>query len=81
MTKRDETVLVCERITTPLMLPDNRLGTCRECGTRVQFRPHAPKIARMCVPCALDQIDHVTKIEITQRTLEEVRDYLRKRRQ
>jgi len=77
----DETVLVCERITTPLIMPDNRLGKCSECGWRVQFRPHAPKGRRMCSVCALDRIDDVTEIEITQRTLDEVLDYINKRRQ
>jgi len=77
----DEMVLVCERITTPLMLPDNRLGKCRECGWKVQYRPHAPKVARICTVCALDRIDEVTEVLITQRTLDEVRDYLKKRRQ
>jgi hypothetical protein len=77
----DETVVVCARITTPLMLPDNRIGKCFECGWKVQFRPHAPKGRRMCAVCALDLIDDNTEVEITRRTIEEVGEYLRKRRQ
>ena len=83
MTKRheEEVVLVCERITTPLILPDNRLGRCSECGWRVQFRPDAPKSRRMCVQCALDRSDEITEIMVTPRTMEELRDYLKKKRQ
>ena len=79
MSDNDETILLCERITTPLILPDNRIGKCFECGSKVQFRPHAPKCRRMCVRCAADHVDEITEIEITPRTLQEVREYLRKR--
>jgi hypothetical protein len=84
VTKRqeEEVILVCERITTPLILPDNRIGKCSECGWRVQFRPHAPKgPPRMCVQCALDRFDENTSIHVTPRTMEELRDYLKKKRQ
>jgi hypothetical protein len=49
MTEPDEVVVVCARITTPLYIPDNKIGKCSECGWKVQFRPHAPKGRRMCV--------------------------------
>jgi hypothetical protein len=80
MTKPREVILMCERITTPLILPDNRLGKCCECGWRVQFRPHTPKVRRMCRQCAVPQIEPDTEFEITPRTMQEVRDYLKKGR-
>jgi hypothetical protein len=73
-------ILVCKRITTPLILPDNRLGKCCECGWKVQFRPHAPKGRRMCRHCAADRIDDIPEIVITRRTIEEICDYLKKGR-
>lgn len=83
MTKREreEVVVVCARITTPLILPDNRIGKCAECGWKVQFRPHAPRGRRRCMECAIALIEPGTKIETTPRMLEDYRDYLNKKRQ
>lgn len=81
MTKRDdEVVVVCVRITTPLMIPDNRIGKCSACGWRVQFRPHAPRGRRLCMECADDVIGSGAKVVTTPRMLEDYRDYLRKRK-
>jgi hypothetical protein len=76
----DDTVLVCERITTPLLLPDNHIGKCFVCETKVQFRPHAPKMRRMCLRCAVDRIDEVTDILVTPETIQEVAEWRKKRR-
>jgi hypothetical protein len=76
----DETILLCARITTPLILPDNRIGKCFECGSKVQFRPHAPNIPKMCAECARDHVDEATVFSVTQRTLDELRDHINKRR-
>lgn len=80
MTRKDA-VLLCERITTPLILPDNRLGKCCECGWRVQFRPHAPKSRKMCRQCARDLIPPDTEVLTTRRMLEDFLDYVKRGRQ
>ena len=37
-----------------LIVPDNVVGTCSNCGKPVQMRPHAPKAPkRVCTPCAI----------------------------
>jgi hypothetical protein len=76
-----ETVVVCARITTPLYIPDNRIGRCSECGWKVQFRPHAPKGRKICMLCAADLVEPDTKVEIPPRMLDDLHDYYRKKRQ
>jgi hypothetical protein len=77
---RETLLLLCVRVTTPLMLPDNRVGECRFCGMRVQFRPDAPNIPKICAECACDHVDEATEFSVTQRTLDELRDHINKRR-
>jgi hypothetical protein len=79
MTKDEYTIVVCARITTPLFLVDNEIGKCSECGWKVQFRPHAPKVRKMCMECAAEQIGPDAKIQVPQRMLEDLRDYFRKK--
>ncbi len=44
--------VICRRVTEPLILADNLVGTCANCGHAVQFRPHAPKSPpRVCDEC------------------------------
>lgn len=45
-------LLVCARLTTPLLMPDNRIGFCCKCGEAIQHRPHVPKSPyKMCCEC------------------------------
>ena len=80
MSKPDEVIVVCARITTPLYIPDNETGRCSECGCGVQFRPHAPKGPRMCMECAIDLIDDGAKVVMTPRMREDLETYYRKKR-
>jgi hypothetical protein len=82
--KREDVVVVCARITTPLMIPDNRIGKCSECGWKVQFRPHAPAGRRMCSKCAFELIDWsdpANNVEIPPRMVEDVASYFMRKRQ
>jgi hypothetical protein len=50
----DMAFIVCARIDPGqgLMLPDNRVGTCNDCGAAVQFRPDVPrKMTKVCIGC------------------------------
>jgi hypothetical protein len=79
--KHENVVLICACITTPLIIPDNRIGKCSECGSQVQFRPHAPAGRMMCTRCAYDLIDFNDpdlKIEILPRMLEDVLTYFKR---
>jgi hypothetical protein len=80
---KGEDVLLCARITVPLLLPDNRTGECCECGWKVQFRPHAPAGRRMCADCAIALIDFDLEIAIAvpPRMLEDYLIYLKRQRQ
>jgi len=81
----EPTILLCMRLTQPLLMPDNELGLCDECGEAVQFRPHAPKhLRRMCWECveplALQMADEGTlHMLITPETAEELRAYEKKK--
>lgn len=75
----DELVVVCARITAPLMLPDNATGKCSHCGHRVQFRPHAPAGRKLCEECAFAVLDDDTEIVTTPRMIEDVVNYFRKK--
>jgi hypothetical protein len=81
MTATEEITVVCARLTTPLYMPDNRIGRCCECGWKVQFRPHAPRGRRLCMECAADLIGPDAVVTIPQRVLDEVNELIRKRRQ
>ena len=42
----------------PLILPDNKIGVCAECGGTIQFRPNEPVAARrLCRECALVELN------------------------
>ena len=80
MTKRDDDkVLVCALLTTPLYLPDNRIGRCSECKRKVQFRPNVERMRRLCMDCASDAMDADTVVEVPQRVVDELNEYRRKR--
>jgi hypothetical protein len=72
--------LICARITDPLLFPDNRLGNCCECGWRVQFRPHAPDIPRLCYECGAPRIAEADEVVTTPQMIADVQTYLRKRK-
>ena len=45
--------VVCANATTPLLMPDNLTGPCRDCGDMLQYRPYNPKRPpRLCIDCA-----------------------------
>lgn len=48
-----------------LLLADNRLADCRDCGRRVQYRPGSPPGPRLCLPCAAAALlgEPMTEIE------------------
>ena len=77
----DEVVVICARITTPLYIPDNRVGRCSECGWKVQFRPHAPKGRKICMLCASDLVEPGDTMKILPRMLEDLATFYRKKRQ
>jgi hypothetical protein len=73
----DGDVVVCMRLTAPLILPDNIIGICAECGCKVQLRPHVPKILRVvCVACVSDVVADNRDLDfgITSETLEELKN-------
>ena len=44
--------LVCARLTSPLMMPDNVIGVCSQCGEAIQHRPHVPRTPlKICCEC------------------------------
>jgi hypothetical protein len=46
--------VVCGRLTTPLLMPDNLIDLCLKCGEAIQHRPHTPRAPpKICVECAL----------------------------
>jgi hypothetical protein len=81
MSDDDEVIVLCARITTPLYIPDNRIGRCSECGWKVQFRPHAPRGRRMCMVCAATLVEDGATMEIPPRMLQDLQTYYRKKLQ
>lgn len=73
VTKDDDRVLVCMRLSTPLIVPDNRIGRCSECGWKVQFRPSAPRYRKMCMECSLDLVPDDAEIELFPGQSEDLR--------
>lgn len=48
------TMMVCFRVTIPLLRPENFVAACSECGTAVQVHPSSPKEpSKVCVECAI----------------------------
>ena len=78
-------VLVCARLTSPLMRTDNLIDICSKCGEAIQYRPHAAKRpAKICMECAKPLIEAgAAKGElvtmITPTSAAEVAAFLRKR--
>lgn len=78
-------VVVCRRLTSPLLLPDNLIDLCSQCGEAIQFRPHAPKLPpKICDECALPGImSEAAKGElvtmITPKTAAELFAFLQKK--
>jgi hypothetical protein len=81
MSDDDEVIVLCARITTPLYIPDNRIGRCSECGWKVQFRPHAPRGRRVCMKCAVMLIEDGATMKTSPRMLEDLQTYYRKKLQ
>ena len=78
-------ILACMRLTRPLLLPDNEIGLCEQCGEAIQFRPHVPKLPKkMCIECVMPATakahakgELVTMI--TPKTLADLQAYFHKR--
>jgi hypothetical protein len=77
--------VVCMRLTSPLLLPDNVIDICSKCGEAIQYRPNAPKRPpKLCYVCADPIItDRAAKGDLTatmtRKTMAEVADYYRKK--
>ena len=42
----------------PLILPDNKIGVCAECGGTIQFRPNEPvAVRRLCGGCGFEELN------------------------
>lgn len=80
MSDEGETVVACARITTPLYMEDNVVSTCSECGWKVQHRPHAPAVRKICLECAVDLAGPDTKVEVPPRMLDDLKAYYAKKR-
>jgi|SRR5882672_3330569 len=78
-------IIVCRRLTSPLLLPDNRIDLCSKCGEAIQHRPHVPKTPpKICDACALPIVmaEHAKgelMTMITPKTAAELAEYLRKK--
>jgi len=70
-------VLVCGNFDAVLNLPDNRIGKCHECGCKVQYRPQAPRLKKLCLDCALPRIRGGAEVTTTPQM---VVDFLQWRR-
>lgn len=79
-------VIVCRLAPqgAPLLVPDNLVGHCSKCWRMVQFRPHAPKVRRVCDQCLrlelAEQKAGGFKFLITENTLSDLATYAKKRR-
>jgi hypothetical protein len=74
---------ICARLTTPLLMPDNMIGRCQECLSKVQYRPHAPKGPKLCVNCAKDLLPDEIAIDVTsqKRMIADLQSYFGKQKQ
>jgi hypothetical protein len=77
----EETIVVCARITSPLMMPDNATGPCSECGAMLQFRPNLPPGRKWCMECAAEMIEDDAVMDVPQRVLDDLKTYLAKKLQ
>ncbi|MBR0753535.1 hypothetical protein JQ604_15205 [Bradyrhizobium jicamae] len=80
-------VLVCRRMTQPLLMPDNEIGLCSRCGEAIQFRPHvSPLPSKVCEVCIMPEIEQLgargeLHSIITPETAVELGRYLRRKRE
>jgi hypothetical protein len=76
----DAEMLVCLRLTDPLKLADNLIDVCSKCRLAIQHRPNVPDVPKVCEVCATPLFTNPdTRLMITPKTVQEVRDYWRKR--
>jgi hypothetical protein len=74
--------LVCVRWSAveQMLMPDNVIANCAECGHAIQHRPHAPKKSRkVCMQCM--EIDKDTELLTTQRMIDDHKAYVRGQKQ
>lgn len=66
----------------PLLLADNVMDFCCQCGCKVQLRPDVPPgPKRICSGCALGNMENDPEphtVMVTRKSLEEAREYFRK---
>ena len=77
----DKPILVCARVKGPLMMPDNREGRCDVCGSRLQYRPHAPPSILRCMECAIDLIGPDDTLATTTDMIKDFEAYMKGKRQ
>ncbi len=81
----DADVMVCTRITSPLVFPDNVIDLCSGCGEAIQHRPHVPTVReKLCLECfgprgEQERARNNLRVVISEKTAREVRDYFRKK--
>lgn len=82
MTDDQIDILVCMRVTGPLMLADNATGKCAECQSTIQYRPHAPPKARkICMECAAHLIEPDDVVTTTPQMLADLKAYIDRKKQ
>ena len=78
-------ILVCVRLTKPLILPDNEIDICSICGEAIQHRPHVPKLPRkVCMECVMPEAEKAAakgelNLHVTEKTARELAEYYRKK--
>jgi hypothetical protein len=78
-------MVVCRRLTSPLLMPGNLIDLCSKCGEAIQHRPHVPKKPRkICMECVLPLANEAAAKGdlhsiITPEIATEVATYLRKK--
>jgi hypothetical protein len=76
-------VVVCRRLTQPLLMPDNHIDICSKCGEAIQHRPHVPKrppkVCDLCAVAIMEKEKDELVVMITPKTAEEVAEWLRKK--
>lgn len=82
----DVDFVVCRRLTSPLLEPDNLIDLCCKCGEAIQHRPHIPKgPPKVCDPCIIPILDSEAEkgelhMMITPKTALEIEEWLRKKK-
>jgi recombinational DNA repair protein (RecF pathway) len=76
-----EVVIVCARLTKPLLFADNHTGRCSKCRTKIQFRPTPVAGRKLCLQCAdhMFEKDEGTRVKVmfAPNALQDLRRYLR----